>query len=55
MFPRIPDALRQHLDWHERMKRMLANPHMDAMAKRLKLEHDHMARAVASLKQDQAR
>jgi hypothetical protein len=41
--------MRQHLDWLDNMKKLLANPHMDAMAKRLKREHEHMARAVASL------
>jgi hypothetical protein len=46
----IPDALRQHLDWHERMKRYFANPVMDALSAQLKRDREHMARAVGSLK-----
>jgi hypothetical protein len=52
MFPPIHPALAAHFTWCERMKRLLANPYTDAMAKRLKFEHDLMARAAASLKQD---
>jgi hypothetical protein len=55
MFPRIHPALRQHLEWHERMKQYFSTPALAAISKHLKREQDLMARAVASLKQDQTR
>jgi hypothetical protein len=48
MFPRIHPALREHFTWCERMKTLLANPIMDAMAKRLKLEDEQRAALVAA-------
>jgi hypothetical protein len=50
MFPRIHPALRQHLDWHERMRKLLANPVLDTLAAQWRREKEHMARAVDSLK-----
>jgi hypothetical protein len=44
----IHPALREHFGWHERMKKLLANPAMDAMAKRLKRERERMASIVAA-------
>jgi hypothetical protein len=47
---RTHPALRDHFAWLDNMKKLLENPAMDAMAKRLKRERDLMARAVDSLK-----
>jgi hypothetical protein len=47
---RINPALREHLDWHERMKRYFYTPALAAISKHLKRERDLMARAVGSLK-----
>jgi hypothetical protein len=46
----IPDALRQHLDWHERMKQYFSTPALAAISKHLKRESELMARAVDTLK-----
>jgi hypothetical protein len=46
----IPDALRQHLDWHERMKRYFSTPALAEISKQWKRESELMARAVGSLK-----
>jgi hypothetical protein len=50
MFPRIHPALRDHFAWHEQMKKLLANPVMDALSAQWKRESERMARAVALLK-----
>jgi hypothetical protein len=49
---RTHPALRDHFAWLDNMKKLLANPHMDAISKHLKRERDLMARAASSLKQD---
>jgi hypothetical protein len=55
MFPRIHPAMRQHLDWHERMKKLLANPILDALSKQWRDEREHKAHAVAELKLKEVR
>jgi hypothetical protein len=50
MFPRIHPALRDHFAWLDNMKKLLANPAMDALSKQWRDEREHMARAVESLK-----
>jgi hypothetical protein len=47
---RTNPAMRDHFAWLDNMKKLLANPHMDAISKHLKRERDQMARAVDSLK-----
>jgi hypothetical protein len=44
----IHPALREHFAWTERMKKLLANPAMDALTKRLKNERERMASIVAA-------
>jgi hypothetical protein len=46
---RTHPALRDHFAWLDNMKKLLANPAMDAMAKQWRDERERMARAVASL------
>jgi hypothetical protein len=43
-------ALREQFAWLDNMKRLLADPVLDTLAKRWKRERELMARAVDSLK-----
>jgi hypothetical protein len=42
----IPPAMRDHFAWLDNMKKLLANPHMDAISKHLKREHERMVALV---------
>jgi hypothetical protein len=46
---RTHPALREHFAWHDKMKKLLANPIMDALSAQWKREKEQMARAVALL------
>jgi hypothetical protein len=47
---RTHPAFAAHFEWHERMKKLLANPVMDALSAQWKRERERLARAVALLK-----
>jgi O-acetylhomoserine/O-acetylserine sulfhydrylase-like pyridoxal-dependent enzyme len=47
---RTHPALRQHLDWHERMTKYFSNPTLAVISKQIKRESEQTARAVGSLK-----